>query len=134
MMETINRIKEAGLKFTPQRRAVYEVMMELRHAPIDAIIERVQSKDSGITISTVYRVLDSFYKANVLSLICHPDTGRCYYDITVTEHHHLFNGQEIVDYDDPELTELIRKHLNSKGFSPAGIDKIQVQITIGDNK
>ena len=43
-MEAIDKIREAGLKLTPQRKAVYEAMMELRHAPIEAIISCVQSK------------------------------------------------------------------------------------------
>ena len=63
-MEAIDKIREAGLKLTPQRKAVYEAMMELRHAPIEAIISCVQSKDKEITLSTVYRILDSFYKAS----------------------------------------------------------------------
>ena len=51
-MEAIDKIREAGLKLTPQRKAVYEAMMELRHAPIEAIISCVQSKDKEITLST----------------------------------------------------------------------------------
>ena len=108
-MEAIDKIREAGLKLTPQRKAVYEAMMELRHAPIEAIISCVQSKDKEITLSTVYRILDSFYKAGLLSQVYHPQTNKCYYDITVHSHHHLFYGQQIVDYEDPELTQLIWK-------------------------
>lgn len=86
-MEAIDKIREAGLKLTPQRKAVYEAMMELRHAPIEAIISCVQSKDKEITLSTVYRILDSFYKAGLLSQVYHPQTNKCYYDITVHSHH-----------------------------------------------
>ena len=43
--EGLKRIKEAGLKLTPQRRRVYEAMMQLRHATVDDIIALVQSKD-----------------------------------------------------------------------------------------
>ena len=45
-MESKEIIKNAGLKITPQRKVVYEVMMELRHAAIDEIIKCVQSKDN----------------------------------------------------------------------------------------
>ena len=65
-MESTGIIKNAGLKITPQRKVVYEVMMELRHAAIDEIIKSVQSKDNEITISTIYRILDSFAR-----LICY---------------------------------------------------------------
>lgn len=129
----LNRIKEAGLKMTPQRKAVYEAMMELRHATIDDIIERVQSKNKEVTVSTIYRILDSFCAANILSFIYHPDTGKCYYDITVDEHHHLFNGKSITDYDDPELSRLIREYLKNRNFTPEEIAKIQVQVTLKKN-
>lgn len=129
-METTDTIRKAGLKLTPQRRAVYEAMMELRHAPIEAIIAKVQSKDKEMTLSTIYRVLDSFCKAGILSLVCHPETGKCNYDITVHEHHHLFDGERIMDYDDAELTRLIRQYLESHNIPAADIEKIQVQITL----
>ena len=45
-MESTEIIKNAGLKITPQRKVVYEVMLELRHAAIDEIIKCVQSKDN----------------------------------------------------------------------------------------
>ena len=109
-MEGTDKIREAGLKLTPQRKAVYEAMTELRHAPIEEIISCVQSKDKEITLSTVYRILDSFCKAGLLSLVCHPDTGKCY-------------------YEDPELTRMIQQYLESKNLVSDDIDKIQVQIT-----
>ena len=81
-MESTEIIKNEGLKVTPQRKVVYEVMMELRHAAIDEIIKCVQSKDNQITISTIYRILDSFRKANLLSLVFHPEEGKSYYDLS----------------------------------------------------
>lgn len=128
--EGINRIKEAGLKMTPQRRAVYEAMTELRHASIEEIIESVQAKDGEVTVSTIYRILDTFCAANVLSFIYHPETGKCYYDITVEEHHHLFDGKRIIDYADRDLSRLIRDYLASRNYDPDKIGKIQVQFTV----
>lgn len=133
-MESTGIIKNAGLKITPQRKVVYEVMMELRHAAIDEIIKSVQSKDNEITISTIYRILDSFCKANLLSLVFHPEVGKSYYDITVKEHHHIFEGESILDYMDEGLTELIRQYLKEKNFASVDISQIQVQITINNPK
>ena len=73
--EGVQRIKEAGLKLTPQRREVYKAMQELRHATVEDIIERVQSRNKEVTVSTIYRILDSFRSANILSFIYHPDGG-----------------------------------------------------------
>ena len=44
-MESTEIIKNAGLKITPQRKVVYKVMMELRHADNDEINKCVQYKD-----------------------------------------------------------------------------------------
>lgn len=132
-METVNKIRDTGLKVTPQRKSVYEVMMRLRHATMDEIIAGVQKKDSSMTLSTIYRILDTFCKAGLLSLVCHPGTGKCYYDICVTEHHHVFDGREIMDYIDPELTGMIRDYLQHRHFALGEIEKIQVQITLNKN-
>lgn len=129
----LKRIKEAGLKLTPQRREVYEAMMQLRHATVEDIIERVQSRNKEVTVSTIYRILDSFCSANILSFIYHPDSGKCYYDITVAEHHHLFDGTTIDDFADSELSRLIREYLERKNFAVEEIGKIQVQVTLKKN-
>lgn len=133
-METIDNIKLAGLRITPQRKAVYEAMMELRHASIDEIIKKVQSKDGEMTVSTIYRILNSFCTANLISNIFNPDAGKSYYDITVAEHHHVFKGEQVMDYMDDELTAMIRKYLKNKNFASEDIEKVQVQIIINEPK
>ena len=100
---------------------------------VEDIIERVQSRNKEVTVSTIYRILDSFCSANILSFIYHPDTGKCYYDITVAEHHHLFDGKSIEDYADPELSQLIREYLERKHFPTEEIGKVQVQVTLKKN-
>ena len=42
----------------------------------------------------------------------------------------MFDGPQIMDYDDPELTQLIRQYLADKQLDSTDIDKIQVQITL----
>lgn len=123
-------IREAGLRVTPQRRLVYGVMQELRHATLEEIAERVAKEDSMVNLSTVYRILNSFVEARVLSVIYHPDTGKSYYDITIGEHHHVFDGQDIVDFKDSGLTKVIREYLVSHNFQDSEIEEIQVQITV----
>jgi len=102
-------------------------MMELGHSSIDEIISRVQQKNPEITISTVYRILDSFYVTGLLSKMNHP-SGKYYYDITPSEHHHVFTDKEVIDYVDPELTEMIINHLKSNFFKNINIEKISINI------
>ena len=129
-MEGIEKIKNAGLKLTPQRIAVYNVMEKLKHAQLETIVFHLKSQDTTLTLSTVYRILESFCNAGVLSQVCHPETGESYYDITVEEHHHIFKGENILDFDDKELTQIVKDYVKTKRPDLHDIEKIQVQITI----
>jgi Fe2+/Zn2+ uptake regulation proteins len=126
-MNTGEIIKKAGLKATPQRKMVYTIMTELCHSPIEKIIAMVQQQNPEITVSTVYRILDAFCEAGLLSKIKHPG-GKFYFDITPMEHHHVFTDNEVIDFIDPELTEMIKERLNNELFKHLEIEKISVQI------
>jgi Fe2+ or Zn2+ uptake regulation protein len=131
-MNTGEIIKRAGLKATPQRKIVYEVMTELRHTPIDEIIASVRQRNPEITVSTVYRILDAFCEVGLLSKIMHPE-GKDYFDVTPSEHHHVFVNDKAIDYIDPELTELIKNNLKGDLFNNLNIERISIQI-IATNK
>ena len=128
-MNTGEIIKNAGLKATPQRKFIYEIMAELGHSPIDEIIARVQEQHSDITVSTVYRILDSFCQAGLLSKLNHPN-GKIFYDITFENHHHIFSNNELIDYFDADLTELIKNNLKGDLFTNKNIEKISIQIFV----
>lgn len=129
-MDSGETIKDAGLKVTPQRKAVFEAMTQLCHATADDVVTMLHRNGNDMTVSTVYRVLDSFCKTGILSQVSHPETGKCYYDIKANEHNHLFSGEKIMDYDDYVLTEMVRQYLNEKNDIPGKINRIQVQITL----
>lgn len=121
-------IKNAGLKATPQRVLVYEIMQELCHATTDAILNRVRQQRPEITVSTVYRILDSFCEAALLAKLNHPN-GKTYFDINVDEHHHLLSDDNsIVDVEDEEIGAFIRQKFAEKLGDDQQIEKISVQI------
>ena len=132
-MNIVEIIKKTGLKATSQRRIVYELMTELRHSSIDEIIARVQQQNPEITVSTIYRILDSFCEVGLLSKLKHPN-GKWFFDITTSQHHHVFTDNEMIDYIDPELTELIRTRLNDDLFKHLDIKSISVQIITNPKK
>ena len=131
-MNTSEIIKKAGLKVTPQRKMVYELMTELCHSSIDELIAMLQQKDPEITVSTVYRILEAFCEAGLSSRIKNPN-GKDYFDISPSEHHHVFINSEVIDYIDPELTEMIRSNLKGDLFKNLNIEKISMSI-IASNK
>jgi len=131
-MNSVEIIKKAGLKATPQRKMIYELMTKSGHSLIDEIIAKAQQQSPEVTVSTVYRILDSFCNAGLLSKMINPD-GKTYYDITTNEHHHVFMGNKIVDYTDSDLTTYIMSHLKEKSFKHFdSIEKITIQITVNN--
>jgi len=127
-------LNEAGLKATPQRKMIYEIMTEFGHSSIDEIIVKVQEKSPEVTLSTIYRIIDTFYKSGLITKLNHP-SGKCFYDITLHEHCHILMDNEITDYDDPELTNLVKSHLKKKSFKHLdAIEKISIHIIVKQNK
>jgi Fe2+ or Zn2+ uptake regulation protein len=126
-MNSAESIKKAGLKATPQRKMIYELMTKLGHSPMDEIIAKAQRKNPEITVSTVYRILDSFCKTGLLSKTSHPN-GKQYYDITPEDHHHVFADNKVIDYINPELTKMVKKNLKGDLFKHLDITKISIHI------
>ena len=129
-MNIVEIIKKAGLKATPQRKMVYEIMAKAGHCSIDEIIEKIQQQNPEVTISTVYRILDSFCEAGLVSKMGCPN-GKCYYDVNIFDHPHIIKNNQIVDYMDAELMTLIKNHLKEKKFQHLDdIQKIIAQIIL----
>ena len=122
-------MRSKGLKVTPQRMLIYDIVGELCHASIEEIITKTQQANSEITISTIYRILNSFCDHDLLAKINHPN-GKIYYDINMHEHHHIITPEQlIIDMDDPELTQLIQQRVLDKIGINNQVDKISIQIT-----
>ncbi len=64
------KCREKGLKVTPQRTLIYEVLSEAKdHPSADAIYKRVRKSMPNISFDTVYRTLLSFTEMGIVSLV-----------------------------------------------------------------
>lgn len=127
-MNIRDEIKSAGLKFTPQRKMILEVVNKLQHCTMEEVIEAAKKEDPEITLSTVYRVMESFCDAKLLNKFV-TDDAKTLYDITSGEHYHLFSQKEgVVDIKNAELSQQLRDMLAS--IVPPGeeIDKISIHL------
>ena len=128
-MHIREKIKAAGLKATPQRRAIYEIMQDACHCSIDEIIARIKEEQPDVTVSTVYRILDSFCETGLLTKFVNAE-GKTIFDITPHEHHHIQTADnEFIDIDDKQLSTLIKRRIINKLPEGEEIDNIQIQVT-----
>ncbi|SNR32039.1 MULTISPECIES: Fur family transcriptional regulator [Hymenobacter] len=119
-----SRLAQAGLRATRQRLVILESLLTLPgHPTAEQVHRHVVGHSPSISLGTVYKALDSFVAAGLTRRVASAEGASRRYDADCTEHHHLFctDTQEIIDYCDPQLDELIRQFFAAReleGFQP----------------
>jgi Fe2+ or Zn2+ uptake regulation protein len=116
----LKRLKEAGLKRTPQRRAIIEAWMENAslHPGASLIYEKAKKKLKGISLSTVYYTLNELTKHGIIKLL-EFDKMENRYEANFSHHLNLvcLGCGKILDY--PKALPLSSKKVESQmGFRP----------------
>jgi len=125
-----NRLKNKGLRITPQRVAILEAVDQLHNHPTaDQIIERIRQNYPNIATGTVYKVLDTLVLHRLINKV-KSDQGTMRYDATIQPHHHLYSSasERIEDYYDYELTQILQEYFNKKKIPGFNIEEIKLQI------
>jgi len=126
-----NLISGHGLKVTPQRVRVLEAVFQLDgHPTADRIIAYVREKDPNIGSGTIYKVLDTFVKQEIIKKVM-TDKGVMRYDGVMHNHHHLYCIEKnlIEDYHNEKLDELLTKFFEENAIENFAIEGIQLQIS-----
>ncbi|MCS6978713.1 MAG: transcriptional repressor [Flavobacteriales bacterium] len=124
------KLKMAGLKVTPQRLAVYQELISFKNHPTaEMILDKVRQKHPGISVATIYKILESFEEKGLVRRV-KSDSDVMRYDSTVHAHHHLYCTQSdrIEDYEDSELDAWIAKYFERKSIPGFSVKEITLQI------
>ncbi|MFH1382415.1 MAG: Fur family transcriptional regulator [Chloroflexota bacterium] len=116
-------LNNTGVRITNQRALVLEIIRQGRgHLDADEIHRRARLKQPRLSLSTVYRTLQTLKKLNLIEEI-HFDEAHHHYEMKpVTEHHHLvcLGCGRVVEFQYP-LTRLVRKHITeARSFEIVG--------------
>jgi len=88
-MSCIVTLKEKGLKLTPQRRLIADIIHDSSdHLTVDGIVEHVQSRMPGVNKSTIYRTLELLEEAGCVYR-SQLDDRFIYHHAEEGHHHHL---------------------------------------------
>ncbi len=123
------KIKEAGLRITPQRIAVMEALLRNSHPTAEKIIENVQKEHPNIAIGTIYNILDTFVRLNIITRV-NTENSVTRFDPVTERHHHLYavDIKEIEDYYDDKLTKLILDHLKKCNIPDFKVKDFKLQL------
>jgi Fur family ferric uptake transcriptional regulator len=83
-MDYINKkLRDVGLKLTPQREAVIKVLVENEddHLSAEEIYFRIKQKTPRIGLATVYRTLELLTELHIVDRISFSEDGLVLYDI-----------------------------------------------------
>lgn len=124
------RIRESGLRLTPQRIIVLEVLDQCSHPTADHILQKVRLAHPNISTGTIYKILEVFEEKGIINkVVSSGDIMR--YDSVLKNHHHLHNSDssKIEDYYDDELFGLIENYLSEKEIPGFQVSDIKIQLT-----
>jgi Fur family peroxide stress response transcriptional regulator len=124
------KLKEAGMKVTPQRQAILEALYVLgNHPTAENIADYIRKSHPGIATGTVYHVLDIMEQNGLVKRVkTEKDSMR--YDPIMQRHHHIYSPEteRIEDYFDPVLDEMLKEYFQQKKLPDFTIDNIILQI------
>ncbi len=125
-----NELYSRGLKLTMQRIVIYEVLLKHTHHPTaDDIIEEVSKKHPNISQGTIYKTLELFVNVGLIRKIKSEDDVMRY-DPNPEKHHHIYidKSDEIIDYFDEELDDMLREYFKRKKIPNIAIKDLSLQI------
>lgn len=132
-MEKVRGIQQLfsdrGIKVTPQRIAVYSAMTILKHACAEDIVGEVHKSSPTISVGTIYNTLDCLTQNGLIAKISTSDNKK-YYDINVHPHYHLYSetSHRIEDFNDTELSNIIRQYMEGKNIDGFSLSEVKVQL------
>ncbi|TGN63695.1 transcriptional repressor [Nocardioides eburneiflavus] len=113
-----SRLREQGLRLTPQRQLILRAVEELRHATPDEVLAHVRAQVSSVNASTVYRTLEVLEELGLVRHTHLSDRAPTYHSTLEHEHVHVVcrRCHSVRSYD-PELVEPLVAALGADGFS-----------------
>lgn len=129
MLQLKAEIQNSGLKATPQRIAILGAMHKLGHASADMVADQLKDIFPSLTVATIYNVLESFVEKKIV-VRRFSSNNKMYFEVNTYAHAHLYFKEEnrYVDYDEPELLELVNDYFKNRKIPGFKIDSIDIQI------
>jgi len=124
------KLRQSGLKVTPQRMAVLEAVYELdNHPTADMITDHIRKAHPGVATGTVYNVLDILVYNSLIKRV-KTDKDAMRYDGILDKHHHLYcaESDRIEDYFDEDLDRLLQEYFRKKAIPDFDIRDIVLHV------
>lgn len=120
------RLADSGLRATPQREVVYDVLLRKRdHPTAEEVFARVKSELPTISLATVYNCLETLVQCNLVKAV-NFERGPTRYCPNLRPHAHFHDEQTGRTFD-IDLPPQLLAEVNT--VLPQGFDASSVEIT-----
>lgn len=122
MVSATELLREYGLRVTPQRVALVEIIREMpAHFAAEDVHQRIAERFPTISVVSVYRGLETLRRLGLVSRTEVGAASAAYEWSQGHRHHHLIctNCGGVAQFDDSELTPLREQLLAHHGFRAA---------------
>lgn len=118
------RLADSGLRATPQREMVYEVLLEKRdHPTADEVFARAKSRMPAISLATVYNCLETLVGCGLVKQVNHErESTRYCPNLREHAHFHDLESGRVYDIDLPEGLVAQLKSMLPTGFDAANVE------------
>lgn len=123
------KLTDKGLKVTSRRVSILEAIIELHHPTAEEILKYIRNKYPDTATATVYKALNVLVEKEVINRV-NTDKDIFRYDAIMESHHHLYSSEinRIEDYNDEELSLIVKKFFKKKKIPGFRVEDIKIQI------
>lgn len=104
-------LREKGLKVTPQRIAIYQMLKNTKcHPTADTIYQALSPANPAMSLATVYKTLDSFQSVDLVQQL-NVGNNCSRYDAEIKSHPHFICTQcnQVIDFQASGLANIKEK-------------------------
>lgn len=116
-------LHDAGLRVTPQRLAVYQLLAETdTHPTAQAIYAALREEFPSLSLATVYNTLDKLVETGVINALGEAGDGAVHYDADTGPHINLacVSCHRVIDLPSRHVQALDREVADSSGYRLLG--------------
>ncbi len=120
--QAIEKLKESGVRMTPQRHAILSYLLNSKmHPSADDIYKSLEKKFPSMSVATVYNNLKVFIDTGLVRELTYGDDASRF-DADMSDHYHAIceNCGKISDFDYPSLQHTEEAAAIQTGFVVRG--------------
>jgi len=123
LMALTSALQEAGMRLTPQRTSICELLVTSEEHPTAAMIyEYLKPRFPSLSLATVYNTLETLVGLGVVNALGHAGDDKVHYDADTEPHVNLacLSCSRIVDIPSEHVTHLDAEIAAASGYKLLG--------------